>query len=124
MAQHNDTGNLGETLAQQYLREQGYAIVKTNWRKGKHEVDIIAYKEGLYVFVEVKTRSNIDYGLPEDFVTKEKQRAYVQMANAYMVAQQCEEEVRFDIISVEIHGSSYHINHIENAFSAVGLFLR
>ena len=66
MAQHNDIGKLGEELAQQHLVKQGFAILERNYRKGRYEVDIIAYKEGLMVFVEVKTRSNLDYGDPED----------------------------------------------------------
>ena len=47
MATHNDTGKLGETLAQEYLVSQGFAIVATNWHRGKFEIDIIAYREGL-----------------------------------------------------------------------------
>lgn len=119
MAEHNDTGRTGETLAQQHLVEQGFAILKTNWRKGKYEVDIIAYKEGLIVFAEVKTRSNTDYGDPEDFVTIDKQRAYIRMANAYVIEHQRQEEVRFDIISVKMTGTDYRLEHYENAFSAV-----
>ena len=124
MAQHNKTGNIGEQLARQYLEEKGYAIVETNWRRGKLEVDIIAYKEGLIVFAEVKTRSRTDYGNPEEFVTIDKQRAYVRLADKYVVEHNREEEVRFDIISVEVEGSEYHITHLEDAFSAVGLNLR
>ena len=123
MALHNDTGNIGELLARQYLEEKGYAIMKTNWRRGKNEVDIIAYMEGLIVFVEVKTRSRQDYGEPEEFVTIEKQRAYVRMADKYVVENNRTEEVRFDIIAIEKDGDDYHITHLENAFSAVGLGL-
>lgn len=124
MAQHNKTGNIGEQLARQYLEDKGFAIVETNWRRGKLEVDIIAYKEGLIVFAEVKTRSRTDYGNPEDFVTIDKQRAYVRLADKYVIEHNREEEVRFDIISVEVEGSEYHITHLEDAFSAVGLSLR
>ena len=94
MAEHNDTGKRGEELARRHLEEQGFAIVETNWRRGKYEVDIIAYKEGLIVFAEVKTRSNLGFGNPEEFVDHEKQRAYVRMANAYVIKHQREEEVR------------------------------
>lgn len=120
MAKHNDTGKLGEDLATKYLQEQGYAIIERNWKKGKLEADIIAYKEGLIVFVEVKTRSMLDFGNPEDFVNKNKQRAYIRLANTYVIENDREEEVRFDIIAVEISQTSYQINHIEDAFSAVG----
>lgn len=123
MARHNDTGKLGETLAQEYLRKKGFAIVETNWRKGKYEADIIAYKEGLIVFAEVKTRSSQEYGMPEDFVDREKQRAYVRMANNYVIEHDREEEVRFDIITVYMGSNDYRIEHLEGAFSPIGLYL-
>ena len=81
---------------------------------------VAVYKDELIVFVEVKTRSMLDFGNPEDFVNKNKQRAYIRLANAYVIENDREEEVRFDIIAVEISQTSYQINHIEDAFSAVG----
>lgn len=124
MAQHNDTGKLGETLAQRYLIENGYAILDTNWRLGKVEADIIAYREGMVVFVEVKTRTTPDYGEPIDSVTRTKQRAYIRLANAYMLRRNRDEEVRFDIIGIYIVGAGYRIEHETDAFSAVDVFLR
>ena len=121
MAQHNDIGKLGETLCREYLETKGFAILEINWRKGRYEVDIIAYKEGIIVFAEVKTRSRLDYGDPEEFVTLDKQRAYVRLADKYVVEHMREEEVRFDILSVAITGSDYHITHFENAFTAAEL---
>lgn len=120
MAQHNNIGQLGEQLAQRHLEEKGFAILETNWRNGRHEIDIIAYKEGMIVFAEVKTRSNLDYGNPEDFVTRNKQKSYIRLANNYVINHHRNEEVRFDIISVNLSGTSYHIVHIEDAFSAIG----
>ena len=118
MAEHNDTGNMGEALARRHLEEQGFAIVETNWRRGKHEVDIIAYKEGLMVFAEVKTRHSIDHGNPEEFVDRKKQKAYIRLADAYVTKHQREEEVRFDIISVVVGAEGGRIEHLENAFTA------
>ena len=118
MAEHNDTGMQGEALACRHLEEQGFAILKTNWRRGKNEVDIIAYKEGLIVFAEVKTRSNLQYGNPEEFVDRKKQKAYIRLADAYVTKYQRQEEVRFDIISVVMGPEGYRIEHMENAFSA------
>ena len=113
----------GEFTTVSGLEEQGFAILKTNWRRGKNEVDIIAYKEGLIVFAEVKTRSRQDYGEPEEFVTIDKQKAYVRLADKYVVEHNREEEVRFDIIAVEIEGLDYHITHLEDAFNAAELSL-
>lgn len=123
MATHNNTGKLGEDLATKYLMEHGYAILERNWRMGKLEADIIAYKEGLIVFAEVKTRTNLDYGDPEEFVSRDKQRGYIKIANAYIIEHEREEEVRFDIIAVGVTPTSYRIDHIKDAFSAVGLYL-
>ena len=96
MAEHNDTGMQGEALACRHLEEQGFAIMETNWRRGKYEVDIIAYKEGLIVFAEVKTRHRTDYGNPEEFVDHKKQKAYIRLADAYVSRYRREEEVRCD----------------------------
>jgi putative endonuclease len=116
MAQHNETGDLGEELAAQYLSKNGYEIVATNWRYKKAEIDIIAEKDNLIVIVEVKTRSTNQFGDPEVFVTMSKQRLIVKAAHAYIVENDIEKEARFDIISVLLKGSAHEINHIEEAF--------
>lgn len=121
MAKTNELGKLGESLAQQYLIEKGYAILATNWRIGRNEADIIAYFEGLIVFVEVKTRTASDISKPEDAVTLSKQKAYIKLANAYVIENNRPEEVRFDIITVTHHTlSDIRINHFINAFTTVG----
>lgn len=122
MAQHNDKGNEGERLAQRHLLEHGYAILETNWHLGKNEVDIIAYKEGIIVFVEVKTRTSATFGNPQDFVTKEKQRAYIKMADHYILNNNRTEEARFDIIAIVWTDKGYNLEHIESAFSAMELY--
>lgn len=115
-------GPAGEALAQKYLKEQGYAILATNWRAGKAEADIIAYREGLLVFVEVKTRTDTAFAQPEEAVNRTKQKAYIRLANAYVLQHQRKEEVRFDIITVVINNdTNTEIKHIPNAFSAFEL---
>ena len=120
MARHNTTGNYGEQMACRYLKEHHYAILETNWRKGRHEADIIAYMEGVIVFVEVKTRSGREYGDPESFVDRAKQRSYIFLANSYVMEKGLDEEVRFDIIAITVTQQGTEIEHIPNAFSAVG----
>lgn len=124
MAWNNDIGKIGEQLSQKYLQEKGYAILETNWRLGRMEVDIIAYQEGVIVFVEVKTRSSVLFGEPQEFVDEKKQKSYVRMANAYIQMKQRTEEVRFDIIAIEMNSTGYQLNHIENAFYAMDLWHR
>lgn len=72
MAEHNELGKKGEELAVAYLLEDGYTILERNWTYRKAEIDIIAQKEGILAVIEVKTRSSIDFGLPQDFVKPKK----------------------------------------------------
>lgn len=122
MAKHNELGEWGEQLAQNHLKEKGYAILETNWRLGKLEADIIAYKDGEIVFVEVKTRSSDRYGEPQEFVDMRKGRAYLKLANAYIQQHHRQETCRLDVIAILVKDSNYEINHIENAFSAIGMY--
>ena len=121
MAVHNEIGQRGEDIARQYLTSKGYAILHTNWRIGRNEADIIAYQDGLLVFVEVKTRSSDNVTQPEDAVDLKKQRNYIRLANAYVLQHHCEEEVRFDIVTVVIHSTdNAEIKHIPNAYNTIG----
>ena len=122
MAEHNNLGALGETIARQYLEKNGYLILETNWRVGKLEADIIAYKGNLIVFIEVQTRTSDCYGDPEDFVDRKKQKAYIRLANAYILRDNRTEEARFDIISIIIGSpeSEPQVKHIVNAFTTIG----
>jgi putative endonuclease len=90
----------GEKIAKKHLLEKGYIILQENWRFKKYEVDIIAKKNDQIIFVEVKTRSSAEFGDPELFVTKQKQRFLIAAANEYLVSNNIDLECRFDIISV------------------------
>lgn len=65
-------GKWGEDLALQFLQEQGYTLVARNFRTPDGEIDLILEKDGQLTMVEVKTRKNDEFGLPEDAVTDEK----------------------------------------------------
>lgn len=116
MAQHNDLGKLGEELAEEYLRKNNYDILETNWVFQKAEIDIIAQKNGVLAIVEVKTRTSIDFGLPEEFVKPKKIQLLVKAVNEYIVANDLDVEARFDIISVHKNAGKFEIEHIEDAF--------
>lgn len=121
MARHNELGKLGEEAAKQYLLSQGYAILQTNFRVGRKEADIIAYQDGVIVFVEVKTRSSDEIVAPESAVDRSKQQSYVRLANAYVLQNHREEEVRFDIIAILVNDmDDVKIKHIPNAFTTIG----
>ena len=116
MADHNDLGKLGEELAVEFLEKNGYSILETNWTFQKAEVDIIAKKENILAVVEVKTRSSIDFGLPQDFVKPKKIQLLVKAINEYVISNDLEVEVRFDIIALLREGKGFKIEHLEDAF--------
>ena len=110
------TGNLGEKKAAEFLERKGYFIIERNFRYRRGEIDIIARKGTLLLFVEVKTRTgNNAWGYPEEAVTNKKARKVVACANAYIFKKNWQGEIRFDIISVEI-GETEPITHFEDAF--------
>ena len=117
MAQHNDLGRKGELMAKLYLEQQGYEIMDENWCHGKAEIDLIAYKDKVIIFTEVKTRSGNYFGEPEDFVDKRKQRLLAGAADQYIYLMNHQGEVRFDIIAILFKNEdNYKLNHIEDAF--------
>jgi putative endonuclease len=116
MAQHNELGKLGEELAVEYLQKNGYQILETNWTFQKAEVDIIAKKENTLAVVEVKTRSSIDFGLPQDFVKPKKIQLLVKAVNEYVTANDLDVTVRFDIIALQKKDNEFIIEHLEDAF--------
>ena len=116
MATHNETGTKGEQIAANYLEKKGYTIRETNWRFKNLEADIIASIKKTLVVAEVKTRKSNYFGEPETFVNKQKQKNLIQAANEYVVRNQLDMEVRFDIISIIINDKQLQVNHIEDAF--------
>jgi len=116
MAQHNELGKLGEELAVDFLQQNGYEILETNWVFQKAEIDIIAQKENVLAIVEVKTRSSIEFGLPQDFVKPKKIQLLVKAVNEYVISNDLDVEIRFDIIAISKEGKEYTIEHIEDAF--------
>jgi putative endonuclease len=116
MAEFHETGKQGEAIALNHLRQNGYSILETNWQSGHKEIDIIAKKDDQLVIVEVKARKTAFFGEPEEFVTKSKQKMLIAAANHYLLKNNLDLEVRFDIISVLFKGDNYRVNHIEDAF--------
>lgn len=116
MAEHNDLGKLGEELAVDFLQKNGYEILETNWIFQKAEIDIIAKKQNILAIVEVKTRSSIDFGLPQDFVKPAKIQHLVRAVNEYVISNDLDLEIRFDIIAISKEQKNFKIEHLEDAF--------
>jgi putative endonuclease len=117
MAEHNETGKKGEDLAADFLQNEGFQILERNWKNRFEEIDIIALENELLVIVEVKTRSSLAFGKPEESVGLRKQRLLVNAAEAYIKKYNSDLETRFDIISVVTNGTGANIQHIRHAFS-------
>jgi putative endonuclease len=116
MAQHNELGKKGEQLAVDFLIENNYDIVERNYRFDKAEVDIIAKKDDILAIVEVKTRSSLDFGNPQDFVKPKQIKNLVKAVDEYVTENNLDVEVRFDIIAIVKQKNNYEIEHLENAF--------
>lgn len=116
MAQHNDLGEKGEQLAVDYLLQHNYKIIARNYRFLKAEVDIIVQKEDVLVAVEVKTRSSIDFGNPQDFINPKKIKLLVSAMDNFVVENDLDVEVRFDIIAIVNQKNAFKIEHLKDAF--------
>ncbi len=114
--QRRSLGILGENIAADYLQKKGLQIVERNFRCRLGEVDIIARQGGYLVFVEVRTRSSVSCGLPQESITSTKIKKLRRLAQAYMVQRSLYNvDVRFDVVAVYCAGETT-ITHIENAF--------
>ena len=112
---HNlNLGKAGEKQARKYLKRLGWKIIGKNYKNPFGEIDIIAKKDDVYAFVEVKTRLSDDFGAPSEAVTESRKRRYSMGANYFFSGQVIDCTVRFDIIEI----FKGELNHIENAFSA------
>lgn len=116
MAEHNELGKKGEQVAVNYLVENNYQILERNYRFDKAEIDIIAQKETILAIVEVKTRSTIDFGNPQDFVKPKQIKNLVKAVNEYIMVNDLDVEVRFDIIAIVKEKGNLTMEHLENAF--------
>lgn len=116
MSSHNQKiGAWGESVAAEYLEERGYTIIGRNVRTPYGEIDIVAEKDEITIFVEVKTRTSKSLGPPEISVTPRKQEHMFAAAEHY--AQENEiNHWQIDVIAVEGKpGSKPNFTHFENA---------
>ncbi len=126
-------GKMGEMLAADFLKKEGYTIVEQNKRLGKNEIDIITEDKDFIVFVEVKTRTTLypewgEFGVPSRAVDSEKRKNTVKAARDYLYTHYTEKQPRIDVIEVYLLEQKnpmltpkpIKINHIRNAFDARG----
>jgi putative endonuclease len=113
-----EVGKLGEKAAQKFLKKLGYRIRETGFRCHHGEIDIIAQQKGCLVFVEVRTKSNLDFGTPEESITQAKKEKLIASALTYTTAHQDIPSLwRIDVVAIELddRGKAKRIELIENA---------
>ncbi len=113
-----DTGILGEKLARDFVKKRGYRIVETNFRCPEGEIDIVARHKDFLVFIEVRTKTSLEFGSPEESITPTKKARMRATAFHY---QQTHSNLpllwRIDVVAVELNrkGELERIELIENA---------
>lgn len=95
-----ETGRRGEEVAARLLRGRGYELLARNWRSGRYELDIVACRDGVLHFVEVKSRREGSLTPPEAAATRRKFLALSRAARSYMAAVHWTGEVQFDLVTV------------------------
>jgi putative endonuclease len=114
----NAIGKLGEELAADFLRKNGFTIIETNYRCPEGEIDIVARHKELLVFVEVRTKTSRLFGSPEESITRTKKRRMITTAQHYLQSNYKElPQWRIDFIAVELdrNNKPLRIELIENA---------
>jgi len=110
-------GKLGEDLAANFLEKNDYNILERNYRFGHGELDIIAEKEGMLIFIEVKTKKHGDFGDPINWIKRGKQKQMGRIARGYLYERNItDRDCRFDVVLVTWEHGLWKIDHIENAF--------
>lgn len=110
-------GQSGEQAAAEFLEQKGYAIVARNCRLAGTEIDIIAEKDRLLCFVEVKTRKSDDHGFPEEFVDPRKIKKLIRGAKLFSARKKFRDcRIRFDIVGLVGSAGRFAITHLEDAF--------
>jgi putative endonuclease len=100
MNQNKNTGSTGEDLAVEFLTKKGYTILHRNWRFRYWEVDIIASKGKFLHFIEIKTRTNTRYGLPEESISQHKMNNLKNAAEEYQYQHPEWKFIQFDVLAI------------------------
>jgi putative endonuclease len=114
-----EKGNLGELLAQDFLKKKGYRILETNYRCPAGEIDIVARQGEYLVFIEVRTKTNRNFGSPEESITAAKMEHFERTVAQYQQAHSNLPALwRIDLVAVELEENAKlkRIEIIENAF--------
>ena len=117
-AARQDFGELGERIAERWLRRQGWRVVQRRFRSGHRDIDLVVEQGDLVVFVEVKARRGAQFGDPVEAVNWSKRRQLVRSASVWIDRHgRPSESYRFDVVGVLVEGERVRVRHVANAFS-------
>lgn len=100
MASHNDLGRYGEEIGKLFLEQKNFQILHLNWKYSYYEIDIIASKNNVLHFIEVKTRRSEQFGLPEESVNKKKLQKLMNAAEEFLFRFPEWDRVQYDVLSI------------------------
>ena len=109
-------GEWGEEIVKKYLIKKGYKILNSNYKNYFGEIDIIAKLKSKIIFIEVKTRTNRKFGLPEEAVNFIKQKKLIRTAEKYIIDNRIKDEYQIDVAAVEMRDNEkIKLRHFKNA---------
>src|ERR1700710_2626317 len=111
-------GELGERIAERWLRRQGWRVVQRRFRAGHRDIDLVVERDGTVAFVEGKARRGREFGDPVEAVKWSKQKQLVRSASVWIDRHgRPAESYRFDVVGVLVEGDRVRVRHVPNAFS-------
>ncbi|HEX9484112.1 MAG TPA: YraN family protein [Gemmatimonadaceae bacterium] len=111
-------GELGERIAERWLRDRGWRVMQRRFRSGHRDIDLVVERDGLVAFVEVKARRGIQFGDPVEAVDWRKQRELGRSARVWIARHgRGQESYRFDVVGVLVDGAQVRVRHVEGAFA-------
>ena len=117
-AARQEFGELGERIAERWLKRQGYRVVQRRFRIGHRDIDLVVEREGTVAFVEVKARRGVQFGDPVEAVNWSKQRELARSASVWIDRHgRPSDSYRFDVVGVLVEGQRVRVRHVPNAFS-------
>lgn len=106
-------GKIGEVIASNYLKEKGYTIIHRNWTCHWGEIDVIAEKENVLTFVEVKYRRRMFNGHPSEAMTFYKKKSLQRSINMFLAKNYITKPWRVDVLCVNRVGKSWRVDYYE-----------
>jgi putative endonuclease len=110
-------GELGERIAERWLRQRGWRVLQRRFRTGHRDIDLVVQREDVVAFVEVKARRGDQFGDPVQAVNWKKQKELGRSARVWIARHgRRGEAYRFDVVGVLVDDAGVRIRHVESAF--------